>query len=178
MSDVIEFKQPQDDESPRIVRSKGGTTSRSYCTHLNRLNISEETQLVTCESCKLVMSSYSALLILTRRWDRMKYDVTEWKKMNDQRENASKAENVKRIIKKLQWTELPDIGDEPARTYWQKITEATGSEPYALFRRGRGEGAQYCILSQNGTGWSDADVVIRHAERAKLSIAQPIEPAG
>jgi len=116
------------------------------------------------------MSAYSALLIISRQWEHMHYDVTEWKKMNAERELAQKASNVKRKVRELQWVELPDEGDEPARTYWLRIKELSGEDPYAMFRRGRENsrgGIQYCVLNNDHSGWSDADFLIKTLEQKR-----------
>ena len=181
MSDIVEFKPTSDDGRPKLQRARGAsgaTLAKPFCAHRSTLHINEDTQLVSCKACGLEMSAYAALMVITKQWERMHYDVTEWKKMKEEHAKNYKLSDVKRRVRELQWIECPEEGNEPARTYWLKLRDALGSEPYAMFRRGRGKhGVQYCLL--NETGWSDADCVIESAEwkRAQLAVANK-EQAG
>lgn len=73
--------------------------------------------------------------------------------------------------------ERPDESEPEARAVWDRVKEATGYDPPAMFRRGKGKRTQYCILSirflENGTsGWSDAEWLIKSAISKRISIAR------
>ena len=170
MSDVIEFRPPLEPEEPKIKSVSNRSKLPGYCEHTAQLLIDTDTQLVECSACHLVMSAYSALMKFCKEWDRMRWDVTEWRKMKAEQQKKAKETRVHRYIRQLQWIELPGEDEPVARQYWQKITEATGSEPYAMFRRGKNRGLQYCILSPTG-GWTDADFAINSAKR-KLQVVK------
>ena len=141
MADPIEFPAVED-SSPRLTSIKGGRTlpgQYSVCQHHGGLVVDEDTQLVTCKACKQTMSSYSALMVLIKWWDRMRYDVTAWNKMKAEQVAGAKAEQVRRRIREFQWIELPGEDEPEARRMWQRLTEAMGREPYAMYVWGRGK---------------------------------------
>ena len=95
----------------------------------------------------------------------MHWDLSEWQKMKAEQALLTKESKVRRMVRQLQWVELPDETEPEARRYWERITEAQGKAPYALFRRGRGKrGTQYCVLSETG-GWTDAEFLISSLNR-------------
>lgn len=163
MSDLIEFKPSHDPDEPKLKGIRGRdnrTLAKPYCSHTAQLLINEDTQLVECSACGLVMSAYSALMLITKEWNRMKWDTTEWEKMRAEQEKARKEGTVRRAIKQLQWIEIPEESETEARRYWERLTEARGEPPYAMFRRRRGKhGMQYCVLDKKG-GWTDADFLL------------------
>lgn len=173
MSDLIEFKAPANPDEPKLKSMRGRdnrTLANAYCAHRAQLLINEDTQLVECSGCGLVMSAYAALMVICKEWKRMHYDTTEWKKMNAELEKDRKNTSVRRMIRELQWIELPPESEPEARSYWERITDACGEQPYAMFRRGRGKrGTQYCVLSKTG-GWTDAEFLIRSAVGRKLEV--------
>jgi galactokinase len=171
MSDIIEFT-PADPEAPKLKAITGREKQhvKGYCNHGAQLLIDTDTQLVECSACHMVMSAYSALILITNEWRRMHYDTTEYRKMRAEQEKASKEFKVRHFIRQLQWIELPEEDQPEARRYWQQITEACGKEPYAMFRRGNcRRGQQYCVLDGHG-GWADADFVINGAKRRLAAV--------
>jgi hypothetical protein len=135
------------------------------------MSVDEDTELVTCRKCGKVMSGFKALMVLVKEWESMRYENDEWKRMRTEQANARKHEEVKRVLRQMQYIELPE--EEPARSYWTKLTEALGKEPYALFRRGKGRGEQWMIMSEDGRGRMDADSIIEMHEREKAASVQP-----
>ena len=175
MSDVIEFRLPPDSGEPSLSSAPGRdnrTMERAYCSHATKLLINSDTQLVECSACHLVMSSYSALMVITKEWARMHYDTTEWRKMKAEEAKSNKTVTVRNFIRKLQWIETPEEDEPEARRYWLQLTEAMGHEPYAMFRRSkRKRTIQYCVLDGHG-GWMDADSILRRSAKPTLVRAE------
>lgn len=160
---IIEFSNV----SPKLIRSKRKYEHR-LCDHSATLEIDEDTQLVTCSKCNFVMSAFNALMVITLEREDRSEELAQWHKMKQEQSRESKASDVRRAVRELQWIELPEEGDEPARSYWLQLREALGKDPYAMFCHGRGKKPkQYCVLDERG-GWSDADFLIA-TSKAKLS---------
>lgn len=165
---IVELRPSGDSATPRLSSVSGTdnrTMTRAYCQHTNHLSINTDTQLVRCTACNLEMSAYSALMLLCKEWNRMHWDLSEWQKMKAEQALLTKESKVRRMVRQLQWVELPGETEPEARQYWERITELQGKAPYAMFRHGRGKrGTQYCVLSETG-GWTDAEFLISSLNR-------------
>lgn len=167
---VIQF--PAGDGSPKIRTKKRRSRAEiGFCRHTHQLLIDEETQLVECSNCHTQMSAYNALMLIVEEWDRMHYDVTEWRKMREEQAKENKATEVRRMIRHLQWIERPGDDEPDAQRVWDQLKEATGQDPYALHRRGRGKRLQYVVISPQG-GWTDAEYAISYAQKVKTMEAK------
>ena len=156
-ANLIEFKPATEPKlkSIRMVRSP----DKGYCAHRHQLLIDEDTQLVECSGCHLIMSAYAALMVIVREWKQMHYDTTKWEEMKAEQAKEDKAGRVRRIIRQLQWIELPSESEPEARRYWELVTAKRGEPPYAMFRRGQKKGVQYCILDKSGA-WTDVRYIL------------------
>jgi hypothetical protein len=149
-------------------KSTGGKVAGRdvYCEHFGHMEISEDTQLVTCTYCKTVISAYTALVIITKHWDRMKEELVGWKEMRAAKDKDQKAEDVRKLRANLQWVEQPGDDEPEARAIWDRYVAAVGKEPFAMFRRGsKARAVQYCIVSPNCQGYEDAEYAIKYAVR-------------
>lgn len=181
-TNIIEFKaqeeKPDITGNPRLTHTRPdhGSAKNVFCQHTSGLTINVDTELVECK-CGVRLSAFNALLIISKKWERMRGEVESWKQMKAEQDRDRKSDAVKKIIKELQWVELPEVGDEPARSIWIRITEATGKEPYALYRErlkryGGNKEPKYRVINPPAgyCGYEDAESVIASARRDGLKV--------
>lgn len=177
---VVEFRASGKVAFRREKKNKWGEPYNKlrFCKHLDQI-FDEDTELVECGTCGATISIVKAYLAIVDNWSDINTEVIDWQKVdemnrckdeeNKQKALSEKAERVRGLRKELQWIQLPEIGDEPARSYWTRVTEATGNEPYAMFKQGR-KRTQYCVMT-SPRSWCDADFLLASREKSKVESA-------
>lgn len=146
---LIEFKSEAPSNGAKLVRSKRKYEHR-MCSHEAVLEIDEDSQLVTCSKCGFTMSAFNALMIICMEREDIPEEIAAWEKMKREKNWIVRGDAVRRRRRELQWIEIPDEDDEPARSNWLLAREALGMEPYAMYRQGKPP--EYYIMDEKGGG--------------------------